>query len=392
MISFLFRHLLTARLRSLWVIFFASCIIISGFLGIFLYKNTIAAIDFYTESSTDPQRLVLKSEGSLIDMFSRESGGINMNTLEKMKQDPRVKQVQTFTFADIAIFGRFSLFSFAIESDIPVFWVDDSLHEIEGFGISPSMIHYYNLELAGTHPMLPHLDEEFIRGQQVILHFGASKLFPHAGSGEVILTGSITQIDHDFPGFGIVIPYKKMAESMRALGYEPRTPYKAIIKLKDEKMLTDFRKEYGERSIEYMIDAGKDQERRLWVLRIIFIGTGGGLSVLFLWLLYFLFSGYFREQKNATLLSLIYAIWKKKTWILSFGWPILLIVFGWFFAGVCIAIFHIFLFPLFWEWLRIHGIMVPIISLTSTELIWFLGLLILIFLSLLLCARWPYRK
>ena len=88
------------------------------------------------------------------------------------------------------------------------------------------MIHYYNLELAGTHPMLPHLDEEFIRGQQVILHFGASKLFPHAGSGEVILTGSITQIDHDFPGFGIVIPYKKMAESMRALGYEPRTPYK----------------------------------------------------------------------------------------------------------------------------------------------------------------------
>lgn len=54
---------------------------------------------------------------------------------------------------------------------MPVFSLYDSREAFQGVGIPTSMLQYYNLEFAGSHPMFPHLDEKSLIRKGVKLTF-----------------------------------------------------------------------------------------------------------------------------------------------------------------------------------------------------------------------------
>jgi hypothetical protein len=92
---------------------------------------------------------------------------------------------------ELPVTARFSLFSFGLETDIPIFSVTDTALTGASIpvGISRSMLDFYNLQFSGSSPMFPRIDELILLGQTVRMTFGAS------------IDGTITLIDDDFPGF-----------------------------------------------------------------------------------------------------------------------------------------------------------------------------------------------
>lgn len=54
---------------------------------------------------------------------------------------------------------------------MPVFSLYDSREVFQGVGIPTSMLQYYNLEFAGSHPMFLYLDEKSLLRKGVKLTF-----------------------------------------------------------------------------------------------------------------------------------------------------------------------------------------------------------------------------
>ena len=75
--------------------------------------------------------------------------------------------MQSFSLVELPVVAKFSLFSFSLETDIPVFSVTDSAIIGSGIpvGISRAMVDFYNIQFAGSSQMFPKVNETFLIGQ-----------------------------------------------------------------------------------------------------------------------------------------------------------------------------------------------------------------------------------
>lgn len=196
------------------MVFVSSGILLVLGFSLFLFRNVTQALEYYGVTDIDPSRVVFTVENTVFDMFAHDAGGITPQEVEKIFADTRFRRVRALSFVDTNIVGGFDIFAFHLDFDVPVFTLRDSFGDMDGFGISPSMIHFYNLELAGTHPMFPTLDAHILQGKRVSLTFGTSKLFQSYASGSSPLKGSIVSIDRDYPGFGVVAPLSRVSPKL----------------------------------------------------------------------------------------------------------------------------------------------------------------------------------
>jgi hypothetical protein len=71
MLSFIFSHIFSLKLRSLSIIgvvvIFSTLLI----LCVLIYQNTLSAISYYSPTNIDPTRVTFVSESSIFDMFAR---------------------------------------------------------------------------------------------------------------------------------------------------------------------------------------------------------------------------------------------------------------------------------------------------------------------------------
>jgi hypothetical protein len=162
MLSFFIHHIFSLKARSFGI--FIAIILLSFlfFLSLLIYKNTLSLLDYYSLSTIDAKRVTFASESSVFDIFNKSGGGIPDNRIEEIRNDTLFSRTRIFSFVETNVIGGFDIFAFHFDVDIPVFSLDDSQGSLTGFGISPAMMHYYNLELAGSHPLFPTVDTGFL--------------------------------------------------------------------------------------------------------------------------------------------------------------------------------------------------------------------------------------
>lgn len=116
-----------------------------------------------------------------------------------MRADTEIERFREFRFIDISVLGKFELFKFSLDIDVPTFSIRESSGAIDGIGISSKMLKYYNLEFAGSHVFFPVFAEADVIGRGVTLIFGASKVFSLPEKSENAYGSTITHVDADYP-------------------------------------------------------------------------------------------------------------------------------------------------------------------------------------------------
>jgi hypothetical protein len=388
MLSFIFSHIFSLRFRSLGIVWVT--IIFSMLLIVFvlIYRNTLSALTFYSPSNIDPTRVTFVSDSSIFDMFSKDGGWLDPVLLSDIREDKHFVRTRALSFVDTNVIWKFDIFTFSFETDIPVFALDDSRWALAGFGISPSMIHYYNLELAGSHPMFPLLDEWFLEGKRVSLTFWASKIFQTSWPPSTPLSSTISSIDSDYPGFGIVVWTANVDPRLREIGVKDRSPYKLIAYMKDASVRWLVEAKYSRYKPRYDSDVIVLRTKQFFALKLSLMSVGWFFLVLILLLLLFLFSGYFREKSSIFELARIYGISFSSRQILIFGEPIFLLLVGllmsffivWWSQGLLLSSLSSFL--------RSHGILFPLMRISLVEL-W--SILCISFIVLILIVSFASR-
>lgn len=71
-------------------------------------------------------------------------------TFEKLKNDVQIESITRFTLVEIPVLANFRMFSFSLETDMPIFAISDS--SLTGsntpIGISQILIDFYNKEFS----------------------------------------------------------------------------------------------------------------------------------------------------------------------------------------------------------------------------------------------------
>lgn len=137
----------------------------------FLSSNIGDFISEYTMQGIDETRVTLTASSNIFDLLDRTKGGIDEKTIDQIRRDSDISRYKIFTFVDIPVLAKFDLFGFGLETDVPVFSLHDSREAFQGVGIPSSMLQYYNLEFAGSHPLFPYLDEKSLLRKGVKLTF-----------------------------------------------------------------------------------------------------------------------------------------------------------------------------------------------------------------------------
>ena len=368
MFSFIFSHIFSLKIRSISIILITILFTVLLTIFVLLYKNTLSAIDYYGPTNIDPRRVIFLSQTNLFDMFAKNGGGIAPDLVKKIESDPLFFRTRSLSFVDTNVIGGFDIFSFHLDTDVPVFSLRDSVGDIQWFGISPSMIHYYNIELAGSHPMFPKLDDSFLQWKKVSLTFGASKIFQVWSAPSTPLIWTITSIDSDYPGFGIVASEIFVWKKLSEISIHPRLPYKIIAYMKDPAARNEVEKKYNSLSPKFDSDTIIKREKQLsaWIaifgwVGIIFIGSIAILLVLlFLW--------YFREKEPLFRLAHIYGLTFPSKQILLYSEALLLLSISIIVAYGAISFIQKITFAFLKVFLGDHGILFPLIEIDSLSL------------------------
>ncbi len=118
----------------------------------------------------------------------------------------------------------------------------------------------------------------------------------------------IDQINPDFPGFGVVVPYRTARDQMQMLGYSINQPYRIVIILKhltDRSALED---RYPGLTLQYDRDTIQEKEKIFQDIAEILTFCGIILLGIISSFLFLLFLGYFREKQYVFDLIRIYRI------------------------------------------------------------------------------------
>lgn len=369
MFSFIFSHILSLKIRSLSIIF--AVIIFSFLLALFLvlYSNILSALQYYGPTHIDATRVTFVSQVSIFDMFARDGWGIDSALLMKIKSDSIFSRTRSFSFVDTNTIWWFDIFSFHLDTDIPVFTLDDSRWDIGWFGISPSMIHYYNIELAGSHPMFPTLDEHFLEGKKISLTFGASKIFQVWGVPSTPLRWSIVSIDSDYPGFGIVGSRTEIEKKLAEIGIIPRQPYKIVAYMKNQNSRSEIEDRYRTFLPKFDSDLIAERQKQFRALFLTLLVIGSIFWGIILILISLLFLGYFREKAPLFRLAHVYGIAFPSRQILLFAESGIFILLGIIGSFLFISSLQASLFPFLSRFLQNHGVLFPLLRLSFMDIV-----------------------
>ena len=125
MIKFLFAHITKNPIRSLSIIGSISILFLTIIGSVYLYKNSTSAIEYYARHGNNEKRVTITSTSSVLNIFQSESG-MKEKTIQQIQNDPLLENVQVFRLVSIPVSAKFDVFSFSLETDIPVFSVTDS--------------------------------------------------------------------------------------------------------------------------------------------------------------------------------------------------------------------------------------------------------------------------
>lgn len=108
----------------------------------------------------------------------------------------------------------------------------------------------------------------------------------------------IEAIDPDFPGFGVVVPYRTARDQMQALGYTINQPYRIVISMKDATQRETIRARYPGLILQFDRDTIQEKEKTFQGIAEIFLSCGIILLGILSSFLFLLFLGYFREKQE----------------------------------------------------------------------------------------------
>lgn len=329
MISFFLSYIRSHLFRSISM-FFVSCIcVISLTVLFFFYQNIVGALSHYSYNTVDERRFTLRSDTNFFTLFSRNASGLPSTLVSELESSSWFDRIQSFSLVEIPVLAKFSLFSFWLETDIPVFSVTDSAltWAVLPIGISRSMVDFYNIQFAGSSPMFPKVTESFLLGQSVKVTFGASKIFPSLSHIATPIDGSIVRIGDDFPGFWIVIPESVVKKKMQETWYALAAPYKIVAYMKDVRDRGEVEEKYTAYHPEFDIDSIKKTQEKIFYLRSVFLGISFFIaSILGIFFVFLLFS-FFRERRDV--FRIVYIFWLSgiRARILTLAEPIFLLIF-----------------------------------------------------------------
>lgn len=72
MLSFIFSHIFSLKIRSLSIILVVTLLSFLIAVFVIIYKNTLSALDFYGPTNIDPTRVTFVSQTSIFDMFAKD--------------------------------------------------------------------------------------------------------------------------------------------------------------------------------------------------------------------------------------------------------------------------------------------------------------------------------
>ena len=334
--SFLFSHIRSHLFRSISMFLISSISIIVIVILLFCYQNIAWALSHYSYDIVDEHRFTLRSDSNLFSLFAKSTQGLPASLVNELELSSRFEKVQSFSLVELPVVAKFSLFSFGLETDIPVFSVTDSALSWASVpvGISRSMVDFYNLQFAGSSQMFPKVNEKFLLGQTVRLTFGASKIFPSLLTIATPIDGTIVQIGNDFPGFWLVIPESIVRSKMQEIGYSLSLPYKIVAYMKDIRDTKMVREKYSMYNPEFDIDASAKTQAKIYFFRNIFLGISLFLvSIFFLFFVVLLFS-FFRERRDV--FRVIYIFWLSwfRARVLTLAEPLFLLISGSLFGSI----------------------------------------------------------
>jgi hypothetical protein len=290
----------------------------------------------YSYGSVDEKRFTLNSDTNLFSLFAKNTQRLPTTLATELETSGQFEKIQSFSLVEIPVVAKFSLFSFALETDIPVFSVTDSILSGSSIpvGISRSMVDFYNLQFAGSSPMFPKVNEDFLIGQKTRLTFGASKIFPSLPTIAAPIDGTIVRIGDDFPGFGLVIPESIARDKMQEVGYTLAPPYKIVAYMKDLKYRGLIEQKYSAYNPEFDIDAMAKTQEKIYFFRNIFLGISLFFVTIFSIFFVILLFSFFRERRDVFRVVYIFGLSGFRARALTLAEPIFLLMSGSIFGSI----------------------------------------------------------
>ncbi|MBS9783720.1 hypothetical protein KGV55_00225 [Candidatus Gracilibacteria bacterium] len=385
-IPFLLRQIQSHKIKSISFVFVILLTLFLGYGIIWMYQNMSSAVSYYSSINIgDPKRVKISSGGNIFAFLSKGVSGLSDETLKKISNDSRFEDIKTFTLIQYPVTGDFSIFSFGLESDIPVFAISgDTPLGKKGVGISQKMLEYYNLQFAGSLPIFPKIDKKFIKGRKVVITVGKSKLFNLDGKKPAKpIETQITDISPDYPGFGVVLPKKILESRLKSIGLSLGNPFKVVAKIKNLNNIENLKKDYKGLNITFDQDAIKENEKRLQTLQLIFGATFLAIICVVGTIILFLLGSILREIKHIYRLIYRLGIFNLRSIFLTLGELIFLTCI----AGIIGYFLNIFIFSYFSKlataFFPTQGILFPIIVPNTIQLFFYIATCIVMLISIL---------
>lgn len=360
MSNFFLTHIHKNPIRSISLIGSIALLFLVVVGGIYIHKNVASAIEYYAWHENNEARITFASSKNLLNLFHTESG-LSEETIQSLESDPLLTNVQVFRLVSIPVSAKFGFFTFALESDIPVFSVTDTA--LSGaqipVGMSRTMIDLYNTQFAGSSAFFPQIRESFLRGQSIEFTFGKSKIFQSSHAIAEPITGKVTTISTDFPGLGLVLPESLVREQLESIGHSLSTPYKIVAYMKHPENRGQIESSYAHLNMVFEMDEIKETKRRISLIGTILFFIGMMMSSVFGMFFLLLLGGYFRERKDIFRMISLFGLNSLRSYTLTIGEPMLLGMIG-IGIGILIAVGYIhFLHPNLVLFLESHGIFFP---------------------------------
>ena len=394
MIPFLFSHIRSHLFRSFSMVFVSWICISILYLLLFCYTNVVWVISYYNHSIVNEKRFTISGDSNLFTIFSKNSPGLPKSLVIDLETSHKIEKVQSFSLVELPVLAKFSLFSFWLETDIPVFSVSDNVltGAIVPVWLSRSMLDFYNLQFAGSSPMFPKITPSFLMWQSVLLTVGASKIFPSLPQVATTITGSIVVIGDDFPGFGIVVPESVIRAKMMEIGYILWNPYKVVAYAKNTWDLDEIRTKYGSYNIKLDRDSIKEFQHKISIIRSIFFGIAIFMAWIFVLFFLFLLFAFFRERRDIFRMVYIFGLTGLRARLLTLSEPILLFLLGSLLGIFGAVLWMSSILNLANQELLGRGIFYEIIPLNICYVLFLYGLFVLVFIAIILFIETIWRK
>lgn len=135
--------------------------------------------------------------------------------------------------------------------------------------MSRTMVDLYNTQFAGSSKFFPQMSAEFLLGQKIEFTFGKSKIFNSTNNIATPITGTLSAINNDFPGFGIVLPESIVKQKLEEIGFSLGAPYKIVAYMKNSGLRDNIIKNHPGLNIRFSMDDIKKTEGKIMIAGLI---------------------------------------------------------------------------------------------------------------------------